>query len=265
MHSRLAFAVAAHLEPEILIVDEVLAVGDVAFQKKCLAKMQAFMQSGRTVLFVSHSMGSIAELCGSAILLDRGHIARAGSVPEVVEAYLTLLNIDRRTDGLAAFDDRDASILGIDIQSEAGKPSRTFDLTDGVVIEIRYRLKRDLFGFQVSLSLSRNLVEIVRTFDTDGREPMQSCGRGDYVCTHVVPPRFLKAGSYSVSVTLGTPERLMVNAENAITFEVEELSENTRHRGYQSNRPGHVISPGTWSTERIDSHAGGVAERSKAT
>jgi lipopolysaccharide transport system ATP-binding protein len=89
MYVRLAFAVAAHLEPEILIVDEVLAVGDMAFQKKCLGKMGEIAKGGRTVIFVSHNMGAIQSLCNSAILLDNGKITKKGSVSEVVKDYET--------------------------------------------------------------------------------------------------------------------------------------------------------------------------------
>ena len=81
MYMRLAFAVAAHLEPEILIVDEVLAVGDAAFQKKCLGKMQDVGRAGRTVIFVSHSMPAIARLCPKTVLLDAGSVARFGATP----------------------------------------------------------------------------------------------------------------------------------------------------------------------------------------
>lgn len=88
MYVRLAFAVAAHLDPEILLVDEVLAVGDIAFQKKCLGKMGEVTTSGRTVLFVSHNMAAIQSLCGKAIWLDRGRIAKVGDAPEVIASYL---------------------------------------------------------------------------------------------------------------------------------------------------------------------------------
>jgi homopolymeric O-antigen transport system ATP-binding protein len=89
MYVRLAFAVAAHLEPEILVVDEVLAVGDLEFQKRCLGKMQDITQQGRTVLFVSHNIGAIKSLCSRAILLDAGRVVCAGSVDRTVETYLT--------------------------------------------------------------------------------------------------------------------------------------------------------------------------------
>src|SRR5262249_44611300 len=91
MYVRLAFAVAAHLEPEILLVDEVLAVGDAAFQKKCLGKMGDVANEGRTVLFVSHNMGAIRALCLKAILLETGHLVALGNVDDVIHKYSTQL------------------------------------------------------------------------------------------------------------------------------------------------------------------------------
>ena len=220
--------------------------------------------SGRTVLFVSHSMGSVAELCSSAILLDRGAVVRAGAVPDVVDAYLNLLNLGRQQGDFVHLDDPDCTIFSIGIRGAGGKPSRTFDLAEPITIELRYRLHRQLFGFQISLSLSRNLTEVLRTFDTDGGEAMQRRMPGEYVSRHVLPGRFLKAGSYSVSISAGTPEREMINTENAAAFEIEEVSENTRHRGYFGSRPGHVISPGKWVTERMGETAQRPAGRSTA-
>jgi lipopolysaccharide transport system ATP-binding protein len=97
MYMRLAFAVAAHLEPEILLVDEVLAVGDMAFQQKCLGKMQDVSKHGRTVLFVSHNMSAVNALCGKAVLLDKGTIVEMGETSRVTERYLTL-----QTSGVAS-------------------------------------------------------------------------------------------------------------------------------------------------------------------
>jgi lipopolysaccharide transport system ATP-binding protein len=89
MYLRLAFAVAAHLEPEILLVDEVLAVGDVAFQKKCLGKMNRVAKEGRTILFVSHNMAAIANLCSKAILLEQGKVVLQGETRQVIESYVS--------------------------------------------------------------------------------------------------------------------------------------------------------------------------------
>src|SRR5205823_4551624 len=88
MYVRLAFAVAAHLEPEVLVVDEVLAVGDAEFQKKCLGKMQEVSRGGRTVLFVSHQMSIIQELCSRAILFENGQIVAEGDPPKIVRRYM---------------------------------------------------------------------------------------------------------------------------------------------------------------------------------
>ncbi|HEY9649380.1 MAG TPA: ABC transporter ATP-binding protein, partial [Coleofasciculaceae cyanobacterium] len=100
MYVRLAFAVAAHLEPEILIVDEVLAVGDAAFQKKCLGKMEEVAEKeGRTVLFVSHNMGTVKSLCNSAVLLEKGRVSRQGLTSQVVDSYLGSTDDDRASHG----------------------------------------------------------------------------------------------------------------------------------------------------------------------
>ena len=88
MYMRLAFSVAAHLEPEVLIVDEVLAVGDMAFQQKCLGKMDEFGRSGRTVLFVSHNLGSLAQICKKGLLLDQGKLIEYGGIDETINTYL---------------------------------------------------------------------------------------------------------------------------------------------------------------------------------
>ncbi len=141
MHVRLAFAVAAHLEPEILIVDEVLAVGDAEFQKKCLGKMQDVAGHGRTVLFVSHNMGAIEYLCTRAILLDHGRIAESGSAAEVVQKYLAF------TTGLARVllgdrKDRRGSggirINSIEVLNEGGQPVRHVAAGQRVIVRLHY-------------------------------------------------------------------------------------------------------------------------------
>jgi lipopolysaccharide transport system ATP-binding protein len=120
MYMRLAFAVAAHLEPEILIVDEVLAVGDAAFQKKCLGKMGDVSKEGRTVLFVSHNMGAVQNLCSRSILLDNGQIFSDSSTQKVVEIYLrsiheqSILNLSERTDRNGSGDIRFTKIIFLD-------------------------------------------------------------------------------------------------------------------------------------------------------
>src|SRR5438874_10772508 len=137
MQVRLAFAVAAHLEPEILIVDEVLAVGDIEFQRKCLGKMKAVAGSGRTVLFVSHNMPAVRALCSRAILLDAGRVVLNGSTEDVVARYLAEETIDRpvasaedialRVEGIIRRDHPTVRFREIAIQDEHGVARGTFD------------------------------------------------------------------------------------------------------------------------------------------
>ena len=140
MYVRLAFAVAAHLEPEILLVDEVLSVGDIAFQKKCLGKMEDVAKGGRTVLFVSHNMGAIRSLCQSAVWLDSGMITKIGPVGEVVAEYeenqLRDLDehaniVDRRPDEVV---DKSFYISQTEVMNENGQHTGTFKYNDKLVL-----------------------------------------------------------------------------------------------------------------------------------
>jgi len=145
MYVRLAFAVAAHLEPEILIVDEVLAVGDAAFQKKCLGKMENVTKEGRTVLFVSHNMAAVQSLCERACLLDSGKMIREGSVQEVVRQYLQsvtsteVIPIDRRKDRSG-----DGSVRAVSLRIESADHDKVIRSSSRLKITIIYRSKEPI-------------------------------------------------------------------------------------------------------------------------
>jgi lipopolysaccharide transport system ATP-binding protein len=252
MYVRLAFAVAAHLEPEVLIIDEVLAVGDVAFQRKCLGKIGEVAKTGRTVLFVSHNLGAVAELCTRAVLLDRGEALFQGAVADVLDEYGDLIASGSSSvefDPVAALP---TSIVGVTLTNGTGAPSASFDVGDEVQIGIVYEVREQLYGLQHSLTISRNMIPILRTFDTDQLEdplPVVEPGRYEARCT--IPPMFLKAGSYSLALDAGTPERQIQEIESVASFEIEERSVNTHSRGYRRDRPGQVIFPGSWRIARI--------------
>jgi lipopolysaccharide transport system ATP-binding protein len=137
MYVRLAFAVAAHLEPEILIVDEVLAVGDAEFQKKCLGKMGEVAEAGRTVLFVSHNMGAIRHLCNSAVLLKNGTFQASGDVDSVVQCYLTsfqdFFSLEVGS-SLAHHDSYGISLEGIALANPAGEPVSSIETGSPAII-----------------------------------------------------------------------------------------------------------------------------------
>jgi lipopolysaccharide transport system ATP-binding protein len=139
MYMRLAFAVAAHLDTEILLVDEVLAVGDAAFQEKCLGKMADVSKQGRTVLFVTHNMSSVATLCESAILLESGMVRSIGTAPKVVEEYLSTLRNTSSTVELKNNQNRrgtgEARIIRASIMNSQRKPCNRFKYGDDIYFE----------------------------------------------------------------------------------------------------------------------------------
>jgi lipopolysaccharide transport system ATP-binding protein len=146
MYLRLAFAIAAHLEPEILIVDEVLAVGDAAFQKKCLGKMRDVSEEGRTVLFVSHNMAVVTRLCGRALWLDKGAIAFDGPCSEAVDRYLKAGNPgDEATDldtskSVTRSGTGGARIIRVRLEDRHGEAASTFGIGEPFVLRITVRL-----------------------------------------------------------------------------------------------------------------------------
>lgn len=252
MYVRLAFAVAAHLEPEILLVDEVLAVGDTQFQKKCLGKMEdVSTKEGRTVLFVSHNMGAVSKLCNRAILLNQGKMVVDSAVAPVLDAYM---KITSREGGHLDFSLRPhlpCSILKVRVVNKDGVETTTFDINDEIVIVIVYQVTSPLQGLQLTVTLARNMTDLFHSFDTDGLDEIPARQPGLYEARYRIPKMFLKAGSYCVRLTSGLPRWLLQDFEGALQFDVEEMSENTRMKGYSRERLGHIISPGVWETARL--------------
>jgi lipopolysaccharide transport system ATP-binding protein len=253
MYVRLAFSVAAHLESDILIVDEVLAVGDASFQKKCMGKMESVANEGRTILFVSHNMGAISELCTRAALLDRGRLVTFGAVADVISGYSSLTSSSK--DAVLKFDRDDKSTAGylsICLRNAASKSATAFDIAEAISVEVEYEVLEDTPGFQVTCMLSRNMIDILYSFDTDELDEIPLKKKGRYRATYSIPKMTLKAGTYTISTAMGTPDRLFGNVEHALRFTVEEWSLNTKDRSYRHDRPGNVIAPGSWTTVKLE-------------
>ncbi|MDB5297608.1 MAG: hypothetical protein JWO31_3591 [Phycisphaerales bacterium] len=199
MYTRLAFAVAAHLEPEILVIDEVLAVGDQAFQDKCLGKMKELGQQGRTVLFVSHNMGAVAHLCGRAVLLDAGRVKLIGSAVDVIRAYLT------DAAGTTAFSRgafsgtlagrvrfRDVSVSGGD-----GQPASALSPTAPIRIAALGESDQRIPAYRTTLSIYRDGVRLLTMHDV--LKPL-ALPPGPFRADYEIPAFFLRPGDYSVAV-----------------------------------------------------------------
>jgi lipopolysaccharide transport system ATP-binding protein len=251
MYMRLAFAVAAHLEPDILIVDEVLAVGDAAFQKKCLGKMKDVGQQGRTVLFVSHNMGAISEFCDRAILLGGGAIIADGS-PEAIIPLYAGDGAGETGKGKYTFDDkgRECWIKSVSFLNSAGEISSTFELVDSVAIQIEYCTKSPLSELQIAVTLAKDGVELIQAFDSDDAPDIMPTEAGSYLATFQLPSRLLKEGQYSIRIMAGLPADLYEDL-TGLTFEVVNHKVSTLKKSFRSDRAGVLISPGTWRRQKI--------------
>ena len=147
MHARLGFSVAAHVDPDVLIVDEVLSVGDYVFQRKCQAKMRTIVGSGATLIFVSHNLHTIVDLCGDAILLERGRVVKSGPAGHVVHTYL-----DRALEGQRSVDHHEAYIDRLTVRGPGGK-TLSFQAGERAWVDIEVRARLDCSNLSISLFL----------------------------------------------------------------------------------------------------------------
>ena len=201
MYVRLAFAVAAHLEPEILIVDEVLAVGDASFQQKCLGKMEEVSRSGRTVLIVSHNMTVIEGLCERAILLEKGRVAKIGNTHEVVEGYADAI---RGLAGTAIEARHDREGLGeilltrIEVMDTQRHPVAAAITGRDVVIRMYYRCAagKEFLNCRVSISVNGRKAQDLFVLSTDIVDPKPLTLRGEGYVDFILPELPLTGGAY---------------------------------------------------------------------
>jgi len=202
MYVRLAFAVAAHLEPEILVVDEVLAVGDAAFQKKCMGKMTDVAHAGRTVLFVSHNMSAISQLCQNAFWLDSGLLYRHGKSSDVIDQYLQSSQTQLgKSQGFFQINEKlPFQFKSIRLLSKEGKPSEYFNCDGEMIIELDCILRisgTNFYGYMVISRLDETTVIENDSFD-GGLNPFENLKTGEHLIKIVIPPRTLAPGSYNI-------------------------------------------------------------------
>ncbi|MBN1147687.1 MAG: ABC transporter ATP-binding protein [Anaerolineales bacterium] len=259
MYVRLAFAVAAHLEPEILLVDEVLAVGDAEFQKKCLGKMSDVAQQGRTVLFVSHNMSAVLRLTEETILLDRGQLKLFAPTPKAVEYYMSsgFAQVGER---LWADDEIPASAepfrpLALRIRDRQGRIADTVRSTEPVTIEVEYRLDAPLTGLRIGLYLQTARGEVVFTsFDTDESEYFEnytSRPAGHYVSRCAIPADMLNEGRYALGINASAYRvKRFFQDEQALTFTVDATGAPGMH--WPEPRQGPLRPRLAWQIERMD-------------
>jgi lipopolysaccharide transport system ATP-binding protein len=201
MRVRLAFAVAAHLDPEILMIDEVLAVGDAAFQQKCLDKMDGVAQTGRTVLFVSHNMQAIQRLCTRAFLLNHGHLVASGKPAVIIEKYLQE-TFSEPLEGPAMLGER-VCLQGITITQDGREISEFADNHKPVDIRVAYDLLEPthhlLLGFDV---FANDGTHLYRTYDMLSLDSADRAA-GRYESTYCLPAGAFRPGFYYFELLVG--------------------------------------------------------------
>lgn len=255
MYVRLAFAVAAHLEPEVLIVDEVLAVGDAGFQKKCLGKMNEAAKSGRTILFVSHSMSAVRSLCKTAVFLSEGKVVNAGPAPKMIEEYLMTFAGDDSGGADLSWDTKDAPgceelrLSSIRLCNGQGICTGTFSSGEPVGIEIGYELLKAVKGMRIILKVQTCEGAVAFTsVNFSGLDQTLSPGRYRATCT--IPGNLLNAGMYILSMRIGlTGVKALVEEREFIKFHIEKIA----HYGWilDERWPGVVAPELEWKTEPV--------------
>jgi lipopolysaccharide transport system ATP-binding protein len=257
MYLRLAFAVAAHLEPEILVVDEVLAVGDADFQRKCLGKMGDVAQQGRTVLFVSHNMSSILRLTEETLVLEKGKVLLRAPSAEAVDFYLNR-GLSKLGERFWEEDEVPASAapfrpLAIRVRAKDGAVSDTVRSVEPFTIEIEYALSEDLTGLRVGFYLMSTRGEpIFTSFDTDSSELFQAFparARGTYTSRCVIPANTLNEGRFVLGINASSYHiRRYFQDEQALTFSVDASGAPGTH--WPEPRPGGVRPVLDWKIAR---------------
>lgn len=232
MYLRLAFAVAAHLEPEILVVDEVLAVGDAEFQRKCLGKMNDVAQQGRTVLFVSHNMSAILRLTQESIILDRGSMVMRAPTVEAVDYYMSS-GFSKTGERLWEKDEVPINSspffpMALRVLDSNDRISDTVRSTEPMNLEIEYHLSESIQGLRIGIYLLSMRGEFVFTsFDTDDVEKFEQYRTrepGHYISRCIIPPDTLNEGRYAIGINASAYRvRRYFQDERALTFTVDAV------------------------------------------
>jgi ABC-type polysaccharide/polyol phosphate transport system ATPase subunit len=239
MYLRLAFSVAAHLEPDILVVDEVLAVGDAEFQAKCVGRMHLAEREGRTVVFVSHNLDAVMQLCTEAIWLEGGAITAEGSTESVVDAYVAAAASPDHG-GSPLIHSGDVTLQGVRLVDESGHPAKSLRRDRSFSIEVRFALKQKVQGLDMSVLVfnAAGLRVVDEAWsDTEGSRPELP---GTYTVRISMPP-VLNVGEYRVGVWAGTAYEHLLFQPAAATFHLEGSTKGRPERAVALFLPWQVV------------------------
>ena len=241
MYMRLAFSVAAHLEPEILIVDEVLAVGDAEFQKKCLGKMSEVSRAGRTIIFVSHQLGSIAQLCNRAIMLDKGTLVMDDNTNAVIEHY-----INHGRSNLASYTADDAAkqremyVQNATVYNDEGLEQHSFPHDKQICVRVRCNVNKMIRGAELRFAVRdvKGVLIFVSDIDIDSIDGSSKKFEAEFN----IPPHILRPGNYSLIFSLFVPHQYTIEQlEDVASFSV--FDNGTQYAHSEGIDYGVIFSP----------------------
>lgn len=247
MYVRLAFAVAAHLEPEILIIDEVLAVGDASFQKKCLGKMNDIAEAGRTVIFVSHDMGAVASLCTHGVLLESGKISHIGKISEIVDLYMSSStnhgeNIEKYAQHI--FHDWDGKVVlkNVELINDEFQTSNNFNVDQKIGVRVLFEVLdatkiQPIPNIHISHSLGGKVLLTVNPCEKDAFAEV-----GEHETIAWLPKNTFNTGFFNLGIAISTldPVEVHVSDYEAISFEVIDNLNSASRNGFTGKIDGYV-------------------------
>jgi lipopolysaccharide transport system ATP-binding protein len=257
MYVRLAFAVAAHMEPEILLMDEVLAVGDMAFRKKCVDHMSRVIDQGGTVLFVSHNLAAVSSLCPRAVWIDAGRLRSDGESAEVIGQYLTTeagINGERLwPEGMANPGVTEIALRAVRLRNRRGDVTATVDGESDFSIEVEYDMREALPACRIGVRIETvEGVTVMVGYDADDERFAGQRAVGSYTSRCVVPGRLLNPGRFVISVNAGiVGAKNLVKVDGALFFDINELGAVGSQTFGARSRPGLVRPMFTWDVEPV--------------
>lgn len=255
MYVRLAFAVAAHLESEILLVDEVFSVGDISFQKKCMGKMNNLASEGRTILFVTHNMGAALNLCSKSILLQEGRIATKGPINSVVNRYIGEGAVSQAEiylpEGRKA-QTGDFKFKRVTIYGMNGEKTSKVLLSEGFDVEIEYEILREIQGLHIEFTLwSGKGEQVFVSTDVDGESLFVDSVRppGCSITRCHVPGNYLRFDRYQIDISAGTPYiKTLDSVPDPLSIEI--IEDKKMQTKILPDRPGIITPLLKWNTRK---------------
>ena len=256
MTVRLAFAVAAFLEPEILVIDEVLAVGDAEFQKKAIGKMQDISkQGGRTVLFVSHNMAAVKSLCTRGIVLENGKVKFDGNTDEAIKFYLNSEKNNFSSDALQEFienqNDDCFRIIKIAL-TQNNALENIFYTNEKITITFKYSILKEILGLRIGFDLIdlNNETVIFRSFHDDTENETQRMQKGNYSTTAEIPADLLISGAFAIKIAIGIHNKRWIVFDDTLLLKFTVTNVGGLNSAFADLRPGFIMPKLLWQNNK---------------